>query len=332
MTTKLSFRQTKLIEKYITFLQQLGVECQNQVLFSEKKLKFLPIGIVKFSFKDENIEAECKELPGKVTPTYCVTLSGPVKIITSFLEHIQKDENETDLYQYESGRWMGYGKVPDRTLDTIYFDSKKRVIADFKIHMSSNVNQMYKRTRVRRRRIYVFHGLAKTGRTSFIYALARQNEWHVAVIKDYHNMGFMDLQSCLNKLDDKTIVVFENLNTIPHNLTHRMILDAITSVSTDLIVVFKCTGADTSLEKMADMSVHFTYATKTQVVEMFLQFFPDLKTDVVDFFDMVKDKKFVTGDLERYFLNCIYSEKSPIENILAFDIRCQKLIRNQMYL
>ncbi|KAJ3276920.1 hypothetical protein HK104_003582 [Borealophlyctis nickersoniae] len=215
--------------------------------------------------------------------------------------HLQKDANRTIIYVADQyGNWRRTRSKPVRPLSTVVLegDTKDMVLRDAQEFMNSE--NWYTDRGIPYRRGLLFHGKPGTGKTSFVTALAGELRLNIYVI-NLANKGLTDetLTELMVDTPGRCILLLEDIDvafvsrtltgteqgksstTVATNVTFSGLLNAIDGVAAQEGRILCMTT--NHIEKLdpalirpgrIDLQIYFDNATKAQVRQLFVQFFP----------------------------------------------------------
>ncbi|KAJ3108656.1 hypothetical protein HDU97_000512 [Phlyctochytrium planicorne] len=220
---------------------------------------------------------------------------------------VEKDKARTIIYSGDQyGNWRRSRSRPIRPLSTIVLDrtTKTDVLSDIKEFLSSEM--WYSERGIPYRRGYLFHGYPGTGKTSFVTALAGELKLNIYVIS-LANKGLTDetLTELMVDTPNRCILLLEdidaafvarepisnaasnNIQSMAHaaaiatNVTFSGLLNAIDGVAAQegrilIMTTNHMEKLDAALIRPGriDVKVNFDRATKEQIRDLFIQFYP----------------------------------------------------------
>lgn len=214
----------------------------------------------------------------------------------SFLTTAKK---EAQIYASVWSCWQKINPVPPRPLDSVLLpgDTTADLVADVREFLTART--WYNERGIPYRRGYLFYGVPGAGKSSLIGALAANLGLHLYVL----NIGSVNSDQCLANLlatvEDDAIILLEDIDAAVrgreltdaggnsnHNgqngITFSGLLNALDGVAArEGCLVFMTTNHIERLDPAlirpgrVDVKVHFDYATREQIVRMFLRFYPE---------------------------------------------------------
>ena len=247
----------------------------------------------------------------------------------------ESPEKELSKYIWKEDRWIYCKTVKRRNLDTIYFNKKEEVYNTLEKFMNDNeILNIYKELEVPYKKIFLFHGLPGTGKTSLIRALASKFDYNISIVKNVMDMDDNSLEWMLGKLKNRSFLVLEDIdcifnkrdtNSSKTSISFSGLLNMLDGVSSyEKLVIFITTNhieyLDHAFRRRIDMFVEFTYASKLEIIEMFKKFFKDIEDTAMEFYEIIKNKKVTINTLEKYFIDCLNKKWNPCKYVKSLDI------------
>ena len=217
--------------------------------------------------------------------------------------------------------WIGLGKLPKRTLSTVYLDTteKDKLVADMKLFYSSEME--YRKYGIPYTRKYLLEGPSGVGKSSLIFALASSFNKNIAMLSSDCRLDGPTLMLVIKTLENDNILVIENIDTIfsKHNVAVETITpDSVLNIldgygRKDHLVIFMTTSNINDLDKTlvragrVDYVAKFNYLSKDRVQEMFGNFFPQQQKKFNEFYDHFVNQKVTTAQWYNFFFenrNC----------------------------
>lgn len=184
------------------------------------------------------------------------------------------------------------------------------LLEDLQRFLGKDARKFYRKHGVPYRRSYLFYGVPGTGKTSLIQALAGKLGRSISYMQPTHpDMTDDSLQAAVSKLPEKTIVVFEDIDSLFDNerrgrvvqskLTFSGLLNALDGVggSSHGQIFILTTNLRDQLDPAlirsgrVDMHVPFSHATPEQMRLIWRRYYPDSHVDMA--------KAFAKGVVER---------------------------------
>jgi chaperone BCS1 len=269
------------------------------------------------------------------------------KFLSSLIEKSEKTEGGTFTcyawhikYQY----WRHEVRIPARPMDSVVLpnSSKQELIGDLSRFLSPATRSFYARNGIPYRRSYLFYGLAGTGKTSMVQALAGHFERNLCYLMPTHpEMTDDSLRAAVTQLPEDAIVVLEDIDSLftkdrgsssasKSALTFSGLLNALDGVGNPNGQIFVLTTnlrdqLDSALIRngRVDLHIEFTHANEEQMQTMWRNFYPD-RTDLAEpFASQVKElldtnnMKVATAGLQHFFVSQM--DSSPDQALVNID-------------
>ena len=230
-----------------------------------------------------------------------------------------KEENTIVYYIYDDEYWNLLNRVTKRSLDTIYLpkDTKNKIYSDVKNFLSPKTKQRYQEFGIPYKRNYLFEGIPGTGKTSLVTAIGSSFDLHVSIMTFDNKTTDNIFMKSLTHLEDNSLLVLEDIDTLFHDrkkndefknmISFSGILNILDGLAhKEGLITIMTTNYKERLDPAlirpgrVDMVIHFDYANKEQVLEIFNKFFP--KLDANKFYKEIKKThaKVTTSMLQQY--------------------------------
>lgn len=240
-----------------------------------------------------------------------------------------KATNEVVLWVWSEDYWR---RIPNaltkRSLSTIYLPEKDRTLVcrDIEHFLSPETKEKYRMFGIPYHRTYCFHGLAGTGKTSFIHALASSYNKNIAIMPFDPKLTDSAMIEVVTRIPENSFLVLEDFDSL-FDSDHKscMTLSAFLNCMDGLQskseqIVFLTTNNYLQLDPVIcrpgriDVVVEFKEIVRQQLIEMLGKFFPDQSDKYEAFYDMVKDKRLTTCMLQQYLFQR-YPDKCILQNL-----------------
>lgn len=233
-----------------------------------------------------------------------------IESVNSFIEHVESKfmREEETVSIYSNDRWNEWTfkkkKIKNETPPILPKHIEKNLFADIENFFESE--EEYKRKIMPYRRSYLFYGIPGTGKSSLVYYLASKYAKKLYIMKcslAFENNCFDEL---IHTIPKNAFVLLEDFDRVFTNkgLQKKVDLSAVLNSLDGILapsngVCFFMTANDISVIPEAllrpgrvDHKVYFDNASKYQIKELTLKFFPDSSKNKIDkFVDQVYNEK-----------------------------------------
>jgi len=227
---------------------------------------------------------------------------GKEKIIAKFCDFVYRrsvksKKNYFKLYCWDlrSQYWRQLTEKHIRSLDSIVLptDVKESLINDLGDFTSKETSEWYHKFGIPYKRSYLFYGPPGSGKSSFIHAMAGIIKRNVYYLQPAHPMFTDDmLRNSIIHADKNSIIVMEDVDALfdedRNSKTEKCpltfsgllnALDGLTNIDGHIFVLTTnyIERLDPALirDGRVDYRIEFPNATKEQIVDMFLKFYPN---------------------------------------------------------
>ncbi|KAH9452983.1 hypothetical protein Pst134EB_016924 [Puccinia striiformis f. sp. tritici] len=231
------------------------------------------------------------------------TLSRDRKLLVDLLKEakscsMKTEEGKIVIYTSSGGtEWRPFGQPrTKRPLNSVVLDQgiKENLVADIKEFMGRA--KWYGDRGIPYRRGYLLHGPPGSGKSSFIFALAGELQYHICVL-NLSERGLSDdkLNHLLTNVPERSVILLEDVDAaflgrdgreqMKINITFSGLLNAIDGVTstTSQRLIFMTTNHLEKLDRALirpgriDLSLQIGNATLHQTLELFQKFYEDPK-------------------------------------------------------
>lgn len=246
--------------------------------------------------------------------------SSSVAIIADFITYVlarsmqQTKKGFFNIHKWHPRHqyWQRKGTSRARSIESVVLPMSTigPLLEDLQLFLGKDARKFYRKHGVPYRRSYLFYGVPGTGKTSLIQALAGKLGRGISYMQPTHpDMTDDSLQAAVSQLPDKTIVVFEDIDSLFDNerkgrvvqskLTFSGLLNALDGVggSQHGQIFILTTNLRDQLDPAlirsgrVDMHVPFSHATPEQMQMIWRRYYPDSTADMA--------KAFAKGVVER---------------------------------
>ena len=245
----------------------------------------------------------------------------------AYLHSRPKKKDMIDITLFKN-YWSKLNKLPKRSIDTVYLDKKVKngIIDD--IEEFINDEAVYNQFGIPYKRTYLLEGTPGTGKTSLIFALASKLDMNISIFNFGPDVDDAIFMKAISTLPENSILLLEDVDALFVNrdsksrsyITFSGILNTLDGVSRrHKLITFITTNYVDKLDSALlrpgriDYIVHFDHATKEQIELMFNNFRPD-DTSFEDFYKKIKNTKFTTAILQKFFFK-YRKEESIIDKV-----------------
>ena len=226
-----------------------------------------------------------------------MTVSGESHdVLRRLLEHaralmLKPVEDRVSIYTWDIGWDLQHVQAP-RATDTVHIPpgDLEGVVEDARNFLgSSEMNELYSRLGIPQSRVYMFHGLPGTGKTTMAHTLAGKFGLNLCVIEFVKDLTDTQLRRAFKETPEHSIVLFEDLDCLfsarkssdeaLHNVSFAGILNAIDGVvhHKKLLVIITCNDRgvlDRAITRRVDYFLEFKCMERDEAARMFDFFFP----------------------------------------------------------
>ena len=249
------------------------------------------------------------------------------KFISEANEYIEKNihtfnQNTINIYTCCCRFWKKESELTLRSLDTTYIPNKVKedILKDITFFNDQNTIKRYSELNICHKRIYMFYGPPGCGKTTFIKSLASHFKRNLAYLTIDREMDDRDLKKCIQNIPKNSFFCLEDIDSLfiensrksdNNSLTFSGFINILDGISTpEDTIIFMTTNNLTVLEhaviRRINYFVKFTYATKEQVQQMFVKFFPGYSNDFDKFWNHVSDIPITINILEKFFVKYLF--------------------------
>ena len=340
--TILEYLNYKLPENITRVLQ--AVE-SNEPLFQIYEKSFEYLDILFTIIENENIYKTEYEYFYKYSELHIEHASLDVikKFISEASEYIEKNmhsfkSDTINVYTSNccSTRWRKDCELKNRSLDTTYIPVKVKndIINDISLFNDPKTIQRYSELGINHSRIYMFYGPPGCGKTTFIKSLASHFKKHIAYLTISCDTDDGDLKKCIKNVPKNTFLCLEDIDSLfleksrnnnNNGLTFSGFINNLDGIITpENSIIFMTTNNLENIEhaiiRRINYFIKFTFATKEQIKQMFIRFFPEYSSDFETFWGNINGIDITINILEKFFVKHLFDniiEKSKLFHVFA---------------
>ena len=241
------------------------------------------------------------------------------------------------LWSYSDCYWDDIKRINKRKFDTVILDPDVKGEIHSMIHKYNNeeYKEKLKSFGINHKLNLVLSGLPGTGKSSLMFSIATLLRKDIATI-DFNNKDLTDHSFivALNKIPKDCLFVLEDIDALyidrekshDNRVSFSCILNFLDGVySKEDLVTIITTNHLNRLDKAIlrpmriDKIIKFTFCSKYQYDNIFDKFFPDNKELMTNIYKIIKNKKFTTSMLQKWFITYLDEPKELINNVKLFE-------------
>ena len=249
----------------------------------------------------------------------------------------KNSDEKLTLWSYSSGYWDDIKRIRKRKFDTVILDPEVKNDIEQSINRYNNKEYKKRLTSlgINHKMNLIFSGLPGTGKTSLLFAIATLLDKDIATL-DFNNKELSDhtFIQALNRIPKDTIFVMEDIDALyidrdktrDNTISFSVILNFLdgTYSKEDLVTVITTNHLnrlDRALIRpmRIDKILKFTYCSKYQYETIFNKIFSDNNEIMKELYKIIKNKRFTTSMLQKYFIIFLDNPKVLIDNVKVFD-------------
>jgi hypothetical protein len=248
----------------------------------------------------------------------------------------RKESDKITLWAYSECFWEDIKQISTRDINTVILDDefKNKIMTSIDKYDNTNYKNKLKSLGINNKLNIIFEGLPGTGKTSMMRAIATKLNKDIATI-DFNQPDLNDNKfiKAFIKIPDDCICVFEDFETLfleneksrDNKISFSCILNFLDGMYTksDLLTIITTNHLnkiDNAIKRpmRIDHIFNFTYCTKFQTKKMFEIIYPD-SNNFNKLYNIIKNKKYTTCMLQKWFITYLDDDNELIENIKYFE-------------
>jgi chaperone BCS1 len=262
--------------------------------------------------------------------------------IRQILHEIQGSQTEmisngVSIYMSKYDSWKLVKEIEPRGFETIALPQGQIDDVRLDIEKFKSGKQVYKDLNIPYRRGYLLHGIAGTGKTSVITAIASELELNLCILNLASIWSDENLYQIFANTPPNSLILIEDIDASfikrkrtkdKISVTFSGLLNAIDGIMcSDGLIVAMTTNhielLDAALVRTGRMDyvLEFTYATNGQIGLMFERFFPNDSDRTEDFVNAFEGKRIATSDVQSLLMMSNFSIDLAIEKAKKFQER-----------
>jgi mitochondrial chaperone BCS1 len=318
----------------------------------EKILGFLPaMGTHYFKYKGYHtwLHAEkSKKTDGEVTQGgFTLTVLGTdPQLLRDLVDEIvsvqrNKHDNLVKIYIPKYEDWAVLKKVHPRFLNTVILPKGQAEELEADIINFQNNREMYRELNIPYRRGYLFHGIAGTGKTSIVMAVASQLDMNICILNLSDIPTDKHLSVILAKTPPNSIVLIEDIDAFftkrirakNVKITFSGLLNALDGLMSPEGIITCMTSnyvgkLDNALIRSGrvDYKLEFTWSDEDQQRRMFKRFYPSASIeDENKFIDLLKGKNIAISDIQFLLVSSNFDINKLFQLTEAYKERVEEI-------
>ena len=328
----------------------------------EYKAKYyLSYGITRFKYKDTHMEVHYNRYENSVVgtahyPEFPTTLKiicySEKEILTKFLidakEFSQPQKEDKIICRIlKNGFWSFLNKLPKRNQHSVFLPEgqKENILND--VEKFKNRKELYFKYGVPFKRNFLLEGQPGCGKTTLILTVASELNMDIAIVSFAPAITDGIFMNAVSNLPKNSILVLEDIDSLfikressrenKSCVSFSGVLNILDGLARrEGLITFMTTNFAEKLDRALvrpgriDYKLHFDYATKYQIKEMYKFFFPNKMDSFDKFYKQINKYKTNTCILQKYFFENL-EENDICDNLKDFIKMCNDFNGNQSY-
>lgn len=278
------------------------------------------------------ISKEYMVVHSKIEPYQELILEGKEKDIKNFchdafeysehrIDNARMDD-KLNIFHFDVC-WAFLEGAQKRTLESLNLPKTQvnDIIKDITQFTSTETVKKYNSLSIPHSRTYMFYGPPGTGKTSLIKSIASEIDYNIGIIEFDQEIDDKSLKRAISRRPKNSIIVFEDIDCLfesrkksdEHStkVTFSGLLNTFDGVVShkNLIVIFTTNHLeilDQALKRRVDYFLKFDYATKAQIKNMYIRFYPEQINRFEEFYEVIKHVKLTPNILQKFFTKHLY--------------------------
>ena len=246
--------------------------------------------------------------------------------LLKYIEEVRSDSATTDKKNKllcrilkQGGGWSLLNRINKRSDDTLFMDIDIKSLFS-EIQDFFDDEEDYVKHGIPFKKNFLFHGIPGTGKTSLIYTIASHFDLDICFLNITNDLDDNTFTRAISNLPENHILVLEDIDALfvdrdsKCSVSFSTLLNVLDGMlKKHKLLTFMTTNykdrLDSALKRSGriDYELEFSYASKTQIENMYKHYF---NQGYEEFYKFVKKLKFTTSDLNRFLFK--YRKKDNI--------------------
>lgn len=223
--------------------------------------------------------------------------------------------------------WTRSRSRPARPLSTLFLGHEARdVVDDFKHFCSPPSLDMYRTLHINPSRVYMFHGVPGSGKSSTVHCIASETGHGVAVMTPSMGLTDSDLAAAFKSVPPRCVLCIDEVDCISKSsgITLAGILSALDTCGQEQgsgLGVFLTTNTlctlDPAIRRRLDYVIEYGLATKQQAKQLFERFFP-YSHSFEHLWQRIHTRGFAMSVLQKYLVKSL-QHGDPLKDLELFE-------------